>query len=324
MAYPRRVIVSASRRTDIPAFYSEWFLRRLAEGFCTVPNPFNRRQVSRISLRPEDVDALVFWTRNPRPLMARLAELAAHRYYFLFTLVGNPRELDPKSPPREAAVATFRDLAGRLGPGRVVWRYDPVVFSALTPREFHLRNFAEIAEQLEGSARRVVISFVDEYRKAGGRLRALRGTPAEVLPVRDEEVAWLVPRLREVAALRGMQLQSCAEELDLRPHGVPPGRCLDGDLLRELFGIEVDRRKDSGQREACGCVRSRDIGVYDTCLFGCVYCYATRSFELAAEHHRRHDPAATSLLGVAQVSQAPLGVEGLGTPGGGRDVPSGS
>ena len=137
------MIISASRRTDIPAFYSEWMLHRLKAGYCTVANPFNRNQVSRISLRPEDVDAIVFWTRNPRPLMRYIPELDSqgYRYYFQFTILGYPREIDPKSPTAAAAVQTFHELSERLGPTRVIWRYDPIVFTGLTPPAFHRENF---------------------------------------------------------------------------------------------------------------------------------------------------------------------------------------
>ena len=166
------MIISASRRTDIPAFYAEWMVRRLREGYCTVPNPFNRNQVSRISLRPEDVDAIVFWTRNPRPLMPYLDELDSrgYRYYFQFTILGYPREIDPKSPPAATAVEAFCELAERLGPRRVIWRYDPIVFTGITPPAFHQENFQRLAESLRGHTRRVGRQHrghVPEDREAG-------------------------------------------------------------------------------------------------------------------------------------------------------------
>ena len=169
------MIISASRRTDIPAFYAEWMVRRLKEGYCTVANPFNRNQVTRISLKPEDVDAIVFWTRNPRPLMPYLDELDSrgYRYYFQFTILGYPREIDPKSPAAETAVTTFRELTERLGPRRVIWRYDPIVFTGITPPAFHQENFGRLAEALSGYTRRVVVSIVDMYRKIEKRLKEM-------------------------------------------------------------------------------------------------------------------------------------------------------
>jgi hypothetical protein len=294
------MIISASRRTDIPAFYAEWMLHRLRAGYCTVANPFNRNQVSRISLRPEDVDAIVFWTRNPRPLMRYIPELDSqgYRYYFQFTILGYPREIDPKSPPAAAAVQTFRELSERLGPTRVIWRYDPIVFTGLTPPAFHRENFQRLAESLRGHTRRSVISIVDMYRKTESRMRALEGTPAAVQPCDPAEFQRLMCDLAELARVNGMDIVSCAEEdFDLRPFGIRPGKCVDDQVITEAFGVEVLKKKDPTQRDTCGCVVSRDIGMYDSCLYGCQYCYATRKFDAAKANFDEHDPNSPSLLG---------------------------
>ena len=166
----RRMIISASRRTDIPAFHAAWFLQAVREGSCRVANPFNPAQVSEISLRPEAVDALVFWTRNAAPLLPHLAELDArgYRYYFLYTLTGYPRVLEPGVPPREEALATMRRLAECLGPDRLIWRYDPIILTTITPPAYHAENFARLAATLRGATSRVKISFFDEYRGATG------------------------------------------------------------------------------------------------------------------------------------------------------------
>jgi hypothetical protein len=293
------MIVSASRRTDIPAFYAEWMVRRIREGYCDVPNPVNRAQASRISLRPEDVDAIVFWTRNPRPLMPYLDELDSrgYRYYVQYTILDYPRELDPKCPSAETAVQAFRDLAARLGPSRVVWRYDPIVFTEITSPEFHQDNFRRLAEALRGHTRRVVVSIVDRYRKIEKRLKGLEGTPAEVRPCDPGGLASLMRSLAGTAAENGMEIVSCAEEIDLRPFGVLSGKCVDDRILAEALGIEVPATKDPAQRKACGCVVSRDIGMYESCLFGCQYCYATKSFDQAKANFDCHDPESPSLLG---------------------------
>jgi hypothetical protein len=297
------MIISASRRTDIPAFYAEWMVRRLREGHCTVPNPFDRNQVSRIRLRPEDVDAIVFWTRNPRPLVPYLDELdcRGYRYYFQFTILGYPREIDPKSPSAAVAVEAFRELADRLGPRRVIWRYDPIVLTAITPPAFHEENFRRLAESLKGHTRRVVVSIVDTYRKIEKRMRTLGGTGAEVHPCDADDIGSLMRRLAETANESGMEIVSCAEEVDLRPFGILPGKCVDDRVIAEAFGIEVPRTKDPAQRKACGCVVSRDIGMYESCLFGCQYCYATKSFDRAKANFDSHDPRSPSLLGWHEV-----------------------
>ena len=293
------VIISASRRTDISAFYAEWMIHRLRAGFCTVPNPFSRSQVARISLLPSDVDAIVFWTRNPRPLMRYLSEIdgLGIPYYFQFTVLGLPRELDPKVPPLEITLRTFRELAQRLGPERVVWRYDPIVFSEKSPAEYHRERFTAIARKLAGFTNRVVVSIVDRYRKTERRMKALRDCGAGLIDCAPEALAGLMRHLAATAAANQMEIVSCAEEIDLTGHGIRPGRCIDHELIKQAFGKDVSAAKDPSQRPACGCVLSRDIGMYDSCLFGCQYCYATGSFERAAENYRRHDPRSPSLIG---------------------------
>jgi len=293
------MIISASRRTDIPAFYAEWMVRRLKEGYCTVANPYNRDQVTRVSLKPEDVDAIVFWTRNPRPLMPYLDELDSrgYRYYFQFTILGYPRELDPKSPPAETATQAFRELAERLGPARVIWRYDPIVFTEMTPPAFHQKNFQALAQSLRGHTRRVVVSSVDMYRKIEKRLKKLEGTPAAICPCDAGDFEALMRRLAGMAGENGMEIVSCAEEVDLRPFGVLPGKCVDDRAIAEAFGVDVPATKDPTQRNACGCVVSRDIGMYESCLFGCQYCYATKDFDRAKANFESHDPGSPSLLG---------------------------
>jgi hypothetical protein len=296
------LIISASRRTDIPAFYSRWFINRVRAGYCTVPNPFNPRQVATISLAPQDVEVVVFWTRHALPLLPFLDELdrRGYRYYFQYTLMDNPRLLDPRTPSLPVALDTFQRLSDRLGPERVIWRYDPIVFSRVTGASFHSEQFAHIARALRGRTRRVVISVMDLYRKTGKRLRQLADQGLEVVPYSGRPSARfddLMGSLVRTAQENGMEITSCAEEIDLRPYGIQPGKCVDDDYIRRVFGLAVGGRKDPSQREACGCVVSRDIGIYDSCLFGCRYCYATTSFERARRNWRDHDPESPSLLG---------------------------
>ena len=296
------MIISASRRTDIPAFYSKWFMNRISAGYCAVPNPFNRKQVGYISLKPEDVDVIVFWTRFPRPMFRYLAELdrLGYCYYFQYTIMNNPRSIDPKTPSLKPAIRTFKALADRIGPERVIWRYDPILFSTETDARFHERSFERIALDLCGYTRRSVISIVDIYSKAKKRLAKLAKKGVEINSPDDRlggEFHRLMHALVRIAEQNSMEITSCAEEIDLRPYGIRPGKCVDDEYIKNVFGVEVTGKKDPGQRKACGCVVSRDIGMYDTCLFGCTYCYATRSFELARKNHKEHLPDSPSLTG---------------------------
>lgn len=296
------MIVSASRRTDLPAFYAEWFMHRIRAGSCAVPNPFNRKQVTTVSLKPEDVDVIVFWTRNPRPLFPYFEELAERgfRYYFLYTLLNYPPELEPQAPPLEASLATFQECAARTSPERVIWRYDPIMFSTRTNARFHAERYHQIASALQGCTRRCVISMLDIYRKIQPHLNALAAQGFAVVDFPAQPVEGfddLMHSLVKMAADHGMDLTSCAEEFDLRPYGIRPGKCIDDDYITQVFGLDVTHRKDPSQRAACGCVASRDIGMYDSCLYGCRYCYATTSLARARRNHQQHDPASPSLLG---------------------------
>jgi hypothetical protein len=301
-----RMIISASRRTDIPAFYSEWLLNCLREGYCTVPNPFNPEQVSRVSLEPKDVDVIVFWTRNPAPLLPRLKELddLGLRYYFQYTLMNNPRVLDTKGPALETALETFKKLSRQVGPERVIWRYDPIVFTPEMDVNFHIDNYRRIAETLQGATLRSVVSVMDFYPKIAKRLRQAGAAGVPVLPadqVPQAEFQRLMENLAAIAGQNGMEILSCAEELDLGQYGILPGKCVDDAYIKKVFKIDVTHKKDPAQRKACGCVVSKDIGAYDTCLSGCQYCYATGSFDRALDRYKDHKPSWTSIIGNFEV-----------------------
>lgn len=273
------MIISASRRTDIPAFFSPWLMDRVREGACLVSNPYNARQHSRVSLLPADVDAFVFWSKNPAPMLSCLDELdqRGFRYVFLFSLNAYSQTLEPNLPPVNQRLETFIALSERLGQRRVIWRYDPIILSTHTPREFHVDAFGRIASALAGHTSRVIVSLLDFYRKTERRLRALdrQGLGLDADAERRPDTRHLLATLRENAASLGMEMFACAEKEDFAPLGIPPARCVDGRLLQDLFGILASMEKDPGQRPACGCVKSRDIGTSNTCRHGCVYCYAT-------------------------------------------------
>jgi hypothetical protein len=292
------VIISASRRTDIPGFYARWFMNRVRAGFCLVGNPFNAAQVSRVSLLPGDVDCVVFWTRHGRPLLPHLDELEARglRPVFLYSILGYPREIDPGCPPLARSLESFSRLADRLGPERLTWRYDPIVLSDRTDVAHHLRQFGRIARSLRGRTRRAVTSFVLPYRKTRARMEALRSKGYQVRNWTREDAAALLPELAGMAADNGMTLRACGHEEDFSEFGVGRSRCIEPAWLNAALGLALPGGKDPCQRPACGCAPSRDIGAYDTCGFGCAYCYATGSLSRARANRRAHDPENPSLL----------------------------
>lgn len=296
------MIISVSRRTDIPAFYTKWFINRIREGYCIVPNPFNSKQLSRIDLTPENVDIIVFWTRNPKPLFPYLKELDQldYKYYFQFTLMNNPNIIETNKLPFTSAIKTFQELSDLIGKDKVIWRYDPIILSNITNVEFHLINYQNIAEILSNYTFRSVISIIDNYVKTNHKFKVIeKEHNVEFFnwEKHQSEFQELLLEIAQIAKQNNLEIFSCAETIDLEKYGIKPGKCIDDEYINQVFGIEVSHKKDHSQREACGCVASRDIGMYDSCLFGCQYCYATRNFDRAKENYQNHNYLSPSLIG---------------------------
>ena len=240
------MILSVSRRTDIPNYYADWFYNRLQEGFLCVRNPMNAHQVSRISLSPAVVDGIVFWTKNPAGLLSRLDELGAYPYYVQFTLTGYGRDVEPGLPDKRGVlIPVFRELAAITGPRRVIWRYDPVFISDRYTAAYHRKAFAEIAAALSGYTERVVISFLDYYKKTERNTAALH-----IARISEKEMSALAGAFAAVARTYGMEITSCAEPYDLQRVGVKQGSCIDKALLEDVIGRRLTGGKDKSQRPA--------------------------------------------------------------------------
>lgn len=288
------MIISASRRTDIPRYYADWFINCIRAGFCDVPNPYNPVQVSHIDLRPETVTAIVFWTRFPKPLVPYLDYLDElnYKYYFQFTLNNYPKKFEHHRPSFADAVHCFKELASRIGPGRMIWRYDPIFFTDELDMSFHLSHFHHIAEALAGQTKAVVISFLDEYRKT------MRNFVKQKInycgnPLKYPHLEEFISRISAAAALCGMDMQSCAEENIFSHLRILPGRCIDDRVLNREFNLKLIYKKDPSQRKTCGCMVSKDIGSNNTCLAGCMYCYATSSHKSAGVFSKNQDNSDT-------------------------------
>jgi hypothetical protein len=295
LPYDRRMIVSASYRTDIPAYYGAWFLRRFADGFATVTNPYGGPDY-RVSLAPCDVDGFVFWTRNAGPFMAALDEVKRRGFPFFvqFTVTGYPRFIEPGTLATEAAAAQAREIARRFGPRAAVWRYDPILVSEATPPAWHRANFARLATALEDASDEAVVSFVAPYRKTARNLHAALG--AAGLNWRDppsDEKRALLADLAAIAGAHGMRLTLCTQP-ELVPGAGQAARCIDAPRLSDIAGRPIAARA-RGNRPGCLCAESRDIGAYETCAQGCAYCYAVGSRARAQGAVKAHDPGRANL-----------------------------
>lgn len=294
------MIISASRRTDLPAFYSQWFFQRLQEGYVLVRNPVNPRQVSRVSLAPEVVDGFVFWTKNPDPMLPWLDRLPDCPYYFQVTLTPYGAEIERNLPSkREVILPAVRQLARRIGPERVIWRYDPVFLTDQYSAAFHQKAFSQLARALKGVTVRCIISFLDWYSPMERRFGSQRPQMID-----EGQMQALAAAFGQTAAENGMRIFTCAETADLSGFGLEHGCCIDRELLEQIGGRSLDLGKDRGQRAACGCAMSIDIGAYDTCPGGCLYCYADHGAGRTAQHlacFDPHSPLLCSRLGPADI-----------------------
>lgn len=291
------MIISASRRTDIPNYYPDWFLNRLEAGFVSVRNPMNPHQISRISLSPEVVDGIVFWTKNPIPMLGKLHRLEPYAYYVQFTITGYGRDIEPRLPDkREALIPAFRRLSEQIGKERVLWRYDPIFFNDQYSMEYHLKAFEEIAEGLSGYTEKVVISFLDFYQNL-----FQNAVQYQMREMTAEEMRTMAGELVRIAARHGLLVETCAEKIDLQDLGIRHGCCINKMLLQRILGCRLAGEKDRNQRSECGCMESIDIGAYHTCLNGCKYCYANGSDRKAEENYKNYRPDAELLCGEVQV-----------------------
>ncbi|MCC8035343.1 MAG: DUF1848 domain-containing protein [Rikenellaceae bacterium] len=280
------MVISASRRTDIPAFYSKWFFNRVKAGEVYVRNPFDKRKVSRVSLRREHVDFIQFWTKNPAPMLPRLRELEGYDYTFHFTVNGYGKALEPNVPQLPRLVETFAGLSRHC---KVSWRYSPIIIKDGFGVEEHLGNFSKIASCLEGLTDRCYISLLDEYPKIRHLVRryGLR-SPDE----NQQEI--ILAGVKSIAQNHGINVYSCAERKWQDKYGIVPGQCLDPAVVGRNAGIY---KKDPNQRPECACSQSVDIGGYSSCPHDCIYCYANRATGIPGGEYSRHDPLSPLVTG---------------------------
>ena len=288
------MIVSASRRTDIPAFYSRWFIGRVTEGYLFTRNPMNWSQITEVSLSRESVDCFVFWTKDPANVLEDLAVLneIGHRYYFQFTLTPYGNDVERNLREKQAIRETFFELSRRIGKHRVLWRYDPVILNDRYTVAYHASAFEEMCDSLRGYTEVCTISFVDLYPKLKSAIDAKL-----IREISESEAIQIASAFSRIAGGRGIEVRDCADRYDLREYGIRPASCIDRATAERICGYRITAGPDRSQRRYCNCIQSVDIGAYDTCLHGCAYCYANQSPAVIAGNRARHDPKSDILLG---------------------------
>ena len=330
------IIISASRSTDIPAFYAQWFINRLKAGYVVWFNPFNQQPMY-VSFKNTKV--VVFWTKNPKPLMPLLKELDKKGIYYYFQFTLNDYEIEnfePNVPPLEKRIETFKELSNQIGKEKVIWRFDPMIVTPqLPPREI-LKRVWHIGNQLKGYTDKLVFSFIDinGYRKVQNNL--VKETSqftketienSEFTKEQMLEISEGLTKIRERWSLESwdISLATCAEQIDLERYKIEHNRCIDGELMKKIFAkdkdliyylnfgklpetntlfseeledkipLSLEKLKDKGQRKICGCMISKDIGMYNTCNHFCVYCYANTSKDSVVRNRKLHSDISESI-----------------------------
>lgn len=284
------MILSISRRTDIPCCYADWLEHRLRAGYALVRPPRRPDLLRRVPIDAEVVDGIVFWTKDPAPMLPLLPLLDGLHipYYFQFTLTPYDRTVEPGLRDKAEIGRTFRTLAERLGPERVLWRYDPIILNERFTADWHREQFAHWCGLLREATRQVTVSFLDLYAVAQHPL---------LRPIGEEEMRTLAAELAALARAHGLTIAACCESAALADCGIGQAHCVDRLLLEQLAGCRLALPPDRGQRPGCGCCESVDIGAYATCTNGCIYCYAARGQAALRRNRAAYRPEAPLLTG---------------------------
>ena len=284
------MIINTGQRTDIPAFYAEWFANRLREGFVCVRNPYDPSQVSRYRLDPTVVDVIGFCTKDPTPMFPYMDLLKNYGQYWFVTITPYGRDMEPNVPYKHRLLEDFKRLSEQVGVSAIGWRYDPILLSERYTTAYHLRAFETMASALEGYTQTAVISFIDLYPK-------VRRNFPEAREVRAEERIRLGKALIEIASAHGMIVKPCAEGDELAPYGADCSGCMRLGDYEKAIGKKLNAPKWKGTRAGCACYLACDIGAYNTCKHLCKYCYANAEPTMVLTQSRLHDPRSPFLIG---------------------------
>ena len=286
------MIISVSRRTDIPAFYSDWFFNRLKDGEVYIRNPFNKNQVSKVLLNKDLVDIFVFWTKDPFNMMKNFKILEGYNYYFQFTLTSYRNDIECNTRKKSDIIKTFIELSNKIGREKVIWRYDPILLNQYYTKEYHYTWFEKIAKTLKGYTNKCVISFVDDYKAINKNSADLN-----LKTIASDDMRQIAKRLVEISKKYEIEIESCAEHIDLSDVGVIKGACIDSNLISKITGLSESLFKEDNMRKECKCVKSIDIGEYNSCMHKCKYCYANYNSSTIQNNFRLHHKDSKILIG---------------------------
>lgn len=283
------MLINTGSRTDIPAFFSKWFLNRIEEGSVCTKNPYND-DIYRYSLDSKIIDCLCFCTKNPKPLLDNIEQLDKYSQFWFVTITPYGRDIEVNVPSFKKVIKSFKELSSYLGEGKVSWRYDPIFISDKYDLDFHVEMFARMASELEGYTKDCTISFIDLYQKV------LRNFP-EVCEVTRGEMLFIGEEFSKIAAEYDLQMKTCVEGTLLDKFGFDSSGCMTQKVLERAIGNNLKIPKGKYTIRECNCLFGRDIGAYNTCLHGCKYCYANSNMKLVKKNNKLHNPDSELLIG---------------------------
>jgi len=290
------MILSVSKRTDIPAFYSKWFMNCIKRGSFCYRNPMNPSQILRVPLSAENVDCIVFWTKDAKNIMQYLPELddMGYKYYFQFTITPYSKDIESNIRDKKDIMETFKELSLKIGKEKIIYRYDPILITDKYSVDFHIENFKYMVSKLADYTESVVISFMDDYRKISSNMKMLK-----VKEITEADMTKIADNFSKITKQHNLKLMTCAEQINFKNFGIEKSKCIDGDLIEKIIGCEITHKntKYDKQRTACGCIQCIDMGNYDTCIHGCLYCYANVNKQKAKENFKLHNPDSEIMLG---------------------------
>ena len=284
------MILNTGSRTDIPAYYSDWFYNRIEAGYVLVRNPYYPSQITKYLLSPDVIDVMVFCTKNPFPMLDRLSLLSAFDTFWFVTITPYGAEIEPHVLPKEQIIASFKQLSEAIGSSRISWRYDPVLITDTYSIAHHIEQFHQMAEALSGYTTQCVVSFIDLYEKTKRNFWGIRS-------VTNKEQEVLIEAFSHIAKENGLQIHLCCENASLVRENVDANGCMSKTVLEKALGCRLDVPKKKTARSECSCLLGADIGAYNTCGHGCLYCYANYDMETVAKNRKLHNTSSPLLIG---------------------------
>lgn len=288
------MIINTGARTDTVQYFTKWLLKRFEEGYVLTRNPLFLNKITRYELTLKKVDAVIFCSKNYAPILPFIKKISdKFNTYFYYTITAYGKDVEPGVPSIEDSMETLIKLSEIVGKQRAAWRYDPVLLTQKYTTDYHINTFEYMAKTLAPYIDRCIFSFVEMYKK-------LEANMPEIILLTEDDKRLIAKNLGEIAKLNNIVIQTCGTKDDYSKYGIGVSGCMTLDILGKANGVEFKKLKHKGMRQGCGCIESRDIGAYDTCLNGCRYCYANKNHKKAFENYKFHDPNSPLLLGEIQ------------------------